>query len=54
MREGKMECEKCNAAIDPGEEREHFGQVLCEDCYMKGDNPKQLVTFKSAWIRSML
>jgi hypothetical protein len=28
-----MECEKCNAVIDPGEEREHFGKMLCEDCY---------------------
>jgi hypothetical protein len=39
MREGKMECEKCNTAIDPGEEREHYGQVLCEDCYMDALSP---------------
>ena len=29
-----MKCERCNAAIEKGEEREHFGQLLCEDCYM--------------------
>jgi hypothetical protein len=34
-----MKCEKCNAAIEPGEEREHYGQVLCEDCYMDALSP---------------
>jgi len=34
-----MECEKCNAVIEPGEEREHYGQVLCEDCYMDALSP---------------
>ena len=29
-----MKCERCNATIEKGEEREHFGQLLCEDCYM--------------------
>jgi hypothetical protein len=29
-----MKCDRCSAAIEKGEEREHFGQVLCEDCYM--------------------
>jgi len=29
-----MECERCQAVIEPGEDREHGGQVLCEDCYM--------------------
>jgi hypothetical protein len=27
-----MKCERCNQQIDPGEEREHLGQTLCEDC----------------------
>ncbi|MDQ1240241.1 MAG: hypothetical protein QG577_2427 [Thermodesulfobacteriota bacterium] len=34
-----MNCEKCNAVIEPGEEREHFGKVLCEDCYMDALSP---------------
>ena len=34
-----MNCEKCNAVIEPGEEREHYGQVLCEDCYMDALSP---------------
>jgi hypothetical protein len=29
-----MKCENCSTIIDPGEEREHSGQLLCEDCYM--------------------
>jgi hypothetical protein len=29
-----MKCERCEASIPDGEEREHLGQMLCEDCYM--------------------
>jgi len=29
-----MKCSRCGAEIEPGEEKEHLGQVLCEDCYM--------------------
>ena len=29
-----MRCARCNTEIEPGEEREHLGEVLCEDCYM--------------------
>ena len=29
-----MKCEKCTTMIEPGEEREHREQLLCEDCYM--------------------
>ena len=29
-----MECERCKEIIGKGEEREHHGQILCEDCYM--------------------
>jgi len=29
-----MECERCKEVIGKGEEREHHGQILCEDCYM--------------------
>jgi len=34
-----VNCEKCNAAIEAGEEREHYGKVLCEDCYMDALSP---------------
>ena len=29
-----MKCERCHDVIPEGEEREHYGRVLCEDCYM--------------------
>ena len=29
-----MKCEKCGTQIEEGEEREHLGKQLCEDCYM--------------------
>ncbi len=29
-----MRCDNCNSEIEPGEEKEHHGKVLCEDCYM--------------------
>lgn len=29
-----MRCERCNDVIPEGEERERYGQILCEDCYM--------------------
>ena len=34
-----MECDRCNAVIEAGEEREHLGQTLCEDCYMDALSP---------------
>jgi hypothetical protein len=34
-----MKCEDCNADIRPGEEREHLGRVLCEDCCMTAMSP---------------
>jgi len=33
------ECERCGSRIHEGEEREHSGQVLCEDCYMDRLSP---------------
>lgn len=27
-----MNCDNCNIPIEPGEEREHLGRTLCEDC----------------------
>jgi hypothetical protein len=29
-----MRCERCHDVIPEGEERERYGRVLCEDCYM--------------------
>jgi late competence protein required for DNA uptake (superfamily II DNA/RNA helicase) len=30
--EAKMKCDRCNQEIEPGQERQHLGQYLCEDC----------------------
>jgi hypothetical protein len=37
--EMRMKCDQCSKAIEQGEEREHRGQVLCEDCYMDALSP---------------
>jgi hypothetical protein len=34
-----MQCERCQETIETGEEREHLGQRLCEDCYMDALSP---------------
>ncbi len=34
-----MQCTRCNHSIESGEERNHFGDVLCEDCYMDALSP---------------
>ena len=34
-----MNCEKCGATMASAEEREHHGQILCEDCYMVALSP---------------
>jgi hypothetical protein len=34
-----MECDQCNTTVEGGEEREHRGQVLCEDCYLDALSP---------------
>jgi hypothetical protein len=34
-----MKCAKCHADLAPGEAQEHYGQVLCEDCYMDALSP---------------
>ncbi len=34
-----MNCNRCNAAIEAGEERDFHGQLLCEDCYMDALSP---------------
>jgi hypothetical protein len=37
--EATMQCDECNATIEPGELREHLGRNLCEDCYMVAFSP---------------
>jgi len=34
-----MKCDLCHTSIEAGEEREHLGQTLCEDCYMDALSP---------------
>jgi hypothetical protein len=34
-----MKCDRCSESISAGEEKEHHGQVLCEDCYMDALSP---------------
>ena len=34
-----MHCQRCHDQIDPGDEREYAGRVLCEDCYMDALSP---------------
>jgi hypothetical protein len=34
-----MICDRCGEHIQPGEEMPHFGQVLCEECYMQALSP---------------
>jgi protein-arginine kinase activator protein McsA len=32
-------CTKCGASLQDEEPREHFGEVLCEDCYLEAMSP---------------
>ena len=34
-----MKCERCKANIAQGDEREHLGQTLCEDCLVDALSP---------------
>ncbi len=34
-----MICDRCGEHIPAGEESEHFGQTLCEECYMQALSP---------------
>ena len=38
-RKRMMKCDCCNKALKPGEERDHLGKTLCEDCYMDALSP---------------
>jgi hypothetical protein len=32
-------CDRCGSDIPKGEDREHYGKLLCEDCYMDALSP---------------
>jgi hypothetical protein len=34
-----LQCDKCKINIAEGEDRQHLGQILCEDCYMERLSP---------------
>lgn len=34
-----MKCERCDATIAIGDEREHHGQTLCKDCLVDALSP---------------
>lgn len=34
-----MQCNRCHTNIEPGDEKQHLGQSLCEDCYMETLSP---------------
>lgn len=34
-----MECDSCHGKIEPGDEKQHLGRTLCEDCYMDALSP---------------
>ena len=38
-------CDKCQKAIEAGEEREYRSQILCEDCYLDAIWPRVRKTY---------
>ncbi len=36
---GSTGCDKCGSPILEGEERDYYGKMLCEDCYMDALSP---------------
>jgi hypothetical protein len=36
-----MKCDRCGKTIESGNERNHLGQTLCEDCYMDALSPSR-------------
>jgi hypothetical protein len=34
-----MECDRCGAPVQIGEEMDYYGQTLCEECYMQALSP---------------
>lgn len=37
--DGSVTCDRCSSDIPKGEDREHYGKLLCEDCYMDALSP---------------
>lgn len=37
-----MQCERCMANIEEGEDRNHHGRIVCEDCYMDLLSPAKM------------
>jgi hypothetical protein len=37
--DGSITCDRCGSDIPNGEDREHYGKLLCEDCYMDALSP---------------
>ena len=37
-----MQCDRCGDTIDPGEERRHHSETLCDDCYMDVLSPTRI------------
>ena len=36
-----MRCDRCDKTIESGNERNHLGRTLCEDCYMDALSPSR-------------
>lgn len=36
---GSVGCDKCGCSIPAGDERDYYGKMLCEDCYMDALSP---------------
>ena len=36
-----MKCDRCGKTIDSGNERNHLGRTLCEDCYIDALSPSR-------------
>ena len=34
-----MQCERCGEPIPTGDEMDHYGETLCEECYMRALSP---------------
>jgi hypothetical protein len=37
--EPSVMCDRCGASIPEGDDREYYGKLLCEDCYMDALSP---------------
>ena len=34
-----MKCDRCGESIPAGDEMDHYGETLCEECYMRALSP---------------